>query len=70
MRTIKFLSAAIVGVAGLLNIAVAQERSRPNIVFIFSDDHAFQAISAYNGPLAKLAPTPNIDRIAKDGMLF
>ena len=70
MRTIKFLSAAFIGVAGLLNMAVAQEKSRPNIVFIFSDDHAFQAISAYNGPLAKLAPTPNIDRIAKDGMLF
>lgn len=70
MRTIKFLSAAFIGVAGLLNITVAQEKKRPNIVFIFSDDHAFQAISAYNGPLAKLAPTPNIDRIANEGMLF
>ena len=36
---------------------------RPNIVFIFSDDHAYQAISAYGGPLAKVAPTPHIDRI-------
>lgn len=42
----------------------------PNIIFIMSDDHAFQAISAYGGPLADLAPTPNIDRIAKAGMLF
>jgi arylsulfatase A-like enzyme len=43
---------------------------RPNILFIFSDDHAFQAISAYGGRLAKVAPTKNIDRIAKEGMIF
>ena len=43
---------------------------RPNIVFIMSDDHAYQAVSAYGGPLAQLAPTPNIDRLAQEGMLF
>lgn len=35
-----------------------------------ADDHAMQAISAYGHPLGKLAPTPNIDRIAKNGALF
>ncbi|MGB5388158.1 MAG: sulfatase-like hydrolase/transferase, partial [Eudoraea sp.] len=40
---------------------------RPNIVFIMSDDHAYQAISAYSN---KLIQTPNIDRIANEGMLF
>ncbi|MCK5443576.1 MAG: sulfatase [Maribacter sp.] len=40
---------------------------RPNIVFIMSDDHAYQAISAYSD---KLIQTPHIDRIAKEGMLF
>ena len=40
---------------------------RPNIVFIFSDDHAFQAISAY-GDARKLIETPHIDRIAREGM--
>ncbi|WP_273274634.1 sulfatase [Maribacter polysiphoniae] len=40
---------------------------RPNIVFIMSDDHAYQAISAYNDQLIQ---TPNIDRIADEGMLF
>jgi arylsulfatase A-like enzyme len=40
---------------------------KPNIVFIMSDDHAYQAISAYNNTLIQ---TPNIDRIAKGGMLF
>ncbi|MFH6602144.1 sulfatase [Maribacter algicola] len=44
-----------------------KEPKRPNIVFIMSDDHAYQAISAYND---KLIQTPNIDRIAKEGMLF
>lgn len=43
---------------------------RPNIVCIFTDDHAFQAISAYGHPISKLAPTPNIDRLAARGMIF
>jgi len=40
---------------------------RPNILFIMSDDHAYQAISAYSNILIN---TPNIDRIADEGMLF
>lgn len=43
---------------------------RPNIIFIMTDDHARQAISAYGHPISKLAPTPNIDRIAKEGAIF
>ena len=43
---------------------------RPNILFIFSDDHAVQSISAHGGRLEKVAPTPNIDRLAKEGALF
>ena len=50
--------------------AANETGARPNILFIFTDDHARQAISAYGGRLAKVAPTPNIDRIAKEGMLF
>jgi arylsulfatase A-like enzyme len=53
-------------VSGLLS---AQPAKQPNIVFIFSDDHAYQAISAY-GDARKLIQTPNIDRIAKEGMRF
>ncbi len=45
------------------------DASHPNVVFIFSDDHAFQAISAY-GDSRKLIETPNIDRIAREGMRF
>ena len=41
--------------------------SRPNILFIMSDDHAYQAVSAYSD---RLISTPNIDRIADEGVLF
>lgn len=41
--------------------------TRPNILFIMSDDHAYQAISAYSDVLIQ---TPNIDRIANEGMRF
>ena len=40
---------------------------RPNILFIMSDDHAYQAISAYDN---RLIQTPNIDRIANEGIIF
>ncbi len=43
---------------------------QPNIIYIMSDDHAWQAISAYGGVLKDIAPTPNIDRIAANGMRF
>ncbi|WP_051238747.1 sulfatase family protein [Gaetbulibacter saemankumensis] len=46
------------------------EIKRPNIVYIMADDHAEQAISAYGHPVSKLAPTPNIDRIADEGVIF
>ncbi len=48
----------------------AAATQRPNIVYIMCDDHAFQCISAYGSPISKLAPTPNIDRIAQRGMRF
>ncbi len=47
----------------------AAEPKRPNIVFIFSDDHAYQTISAYNDP-RKLLETPHIDRIGREGVRF
>lgn len=40
---------------------------RPNILFVFTDDHAAQAISAYG---SKINQTPNIDRLANEGVLF
>ena len=54
----------------ILNLCVnaaAATNKQPNIVFIFSDDHAVQAISAYG---SKINQTPGIDRIAKEGAVF
>jgi arylsulfatase A-like enzyme/lysophospholipase L1-like esterase len=45
-------------------------RKQPNILFIFSDDHAQAAISAYGKHLKDAAPTPHLDRIAKEGAIF
>ncbi|HAQ18969.1 MAG TPA: sulfatase [Prolixibacteraceae bacterium] len=55
--------------AGVLPVTAGQatKQTRPNIVFIMSDDHAYQAISAYGHGLNQ---TPNIDRIASQGAIF
>ena len=50
----------------LISGTVSAQR-RPNILVIFSDDHAYQSISAYGG---RFIQTPNIDRIAREGALF
>lgn len=49
------------------SVLKAEQQSRPNILFIMSDDHAEKAISAYGHQLIQ---TPNIDRIANEGILF
>jgi arylsulfatase A-like enzyme len=69
MKILSFLSLTLIL---LSSSAWAQSNQapttkRPNIVFIMSDDHAYQAISAYSN---RLIETPNIDRIAKMGMRF
>lgn len=46
------------------------ERKPLNIIHIMTDDHSYQTISAYGHPLSRLAPTPNIDRLAAEGVLF
>jgi arylsulfatase A-like enzyme len=48
---------------------LAAEAKRPNILLFFSDDHAYQAVSAYGDP-RKLLDTPNIDRLAREGVRF
>ena len=59
---------ALAGLAGMR--AEGEPVQRPNIVWIYSDDHAQNAVSAYGSRLADVAPTPNIDRIANGGMRF
>lgn len=59
-------------IAGLTFCAIAQTQSvlaadQPNVLFIFSDDHALQAIGAYG---SRINETPNIDRLARQGAVF
>ena len=42
--------------------------SQPNIVFVFSDDHAPHAIGAYDGWLKSVSPTPHIDQLAAEDL--
>lgn len=69
-----FLRHTALGTLSLAAIAPARAQQppglRPNIVWIYSDDHAQAAVSAYGGRLANIAPTPNIDRIAHGGIRF
>lgn len=56
--------------AALVPAGVSAQRgaaARPNIIFIFSDDHSAQAIGAYG---SKVIQTPNLDRLAREGMIF
>ncbi|CDF79787.1 arylsulfatase [Formosa agariphila KMM 3901] len=45
-------------------------KQKPNILYIMSDDHTTQAVGVYGSRLAKLNPTPTIDKIANEGMIF
>ena len=63
MRTL----AGLVALLLLTLTAPAVTDSRPNILFIMSDDHAAHAISAYG---SRVNHTPNIDRLAREGMLL
>ncbi|NQX32972.1 sulfatase [Pedobacter boryungensis] len=65
MKIIKIQILLCITIFSLSFNSMAQ--TKPNIVIIVSDDHAYQAISAYG---SKLMQTPNIDRIAKEGVRF
>ncbi len=67
MKILPFLTLLLLSSSAWAQSTQAPTTKRPNIVFIMSDDHAYQAISAYSN---RLIETPNIDRIAKMGMLF
>ena len=52
------------------NTIPLKKNKKPNIIFILSDDHTTNAISAYGGLYKDIAPTPNIDRIANEGAIL
>jgi arylsulfatase A-like enzyme len=72
LKTLGFVAGSAVGLSTLQSCASAARTStapakRPNIIFIMTDDHASHAMSCYG---SKINKTPNLDRIANEGMRF
>jgi len=65
-----FISLIFLTSIGVENNFKTNSQNRPNIIFILSDDHTTNAISAYGGIYKDIAPTPNIDRIANEGAIL
>lgn len=63
-----FLRMCGVAAAGLAVPAIGAEKaSRPNFLFLFTDDQTFWSINALNNPEVR---TPNLDRLVKRGTVF
>ncbi len=71
MKQLRIFLSGLTVASGITSCGIKQasdqENKRPNILFIMSDDHAYQAISAYGYGLNQ---TPNIDRLASEGAIF
>ncbi len=65
-----FFPLAVAGTTLFMVQVADQSENRPNILFIMSDDHTTQAITAYDSIYAEYFTTPNIDRLALEGMRF
>lgn len=70
MRALLFVTIACLAGCRTANERDPQGEARPNILFIMSDDHTSQGIGCYGSRLASLDPTPVIDSLAAQGMLF
>lgn len=64
---LKSVGATTAALALAPSLFAQSEKKQPNILFIYSDDHAAPAISAYSD---RLMQTPHLDRIAEEGMRF
>jgi arylsulfatase A-like enzyme len=62
--------AAALSILLALTSGLVSAATRPNILFIMSDDHCTRAMGIYGSRLAKLNPTPKLDALARQGMVF
>ncbi|MCK2166074.1 arylsulfatase [Thalassospira xiamenensis] len=69
-KIIAGLMAAGLACAALPGLAFAQNAQKPNILFIVSDDTGYGDTGPYLGGEARGMPTPNIDKLAEEGMMF
>jgi len=70
MSNIRIFISLIFSPILFLSYASGESHNKPNILFIMSDDHTTQAFGIYGSRLASLNPTPNIDKLAHEGMIF
>jgi arylsulfatase A-like enzyme len=67
----KLIGAAAVGLAlGTFAAPEVLAQAKPNILFIVSDDTGYGDLGPYGGGIGRGMPTPNIDRLANEGMTF
>ena len=60
----------LLSLASCQSSAEIDDRPKPNIIYIMSDDHTTQAFGIYGSRLSDLNPTPRLDQLAKEGMIF
>ncbi len=72
-RTITTIRGVVLGLAAMFWLAptvVFAQTSKPNIVFILTDNLGYGEVGAYGGGIMRGAPTPRIDSLAREGMRF
>lgn len=69
-RTLSCAIAALILGAATCAPAAAQDQRKPNIILLVSDDTGLGDLGPYGGGMGRGMPTPNIDRLAKEGMTF
>jgi arylsulfatase A-like enzyme len=70
-RIRSFLAGAVMGAVGIVCFSsAAMAQQKPNIILIVSDDTGYGDLGPYGGGEGRGMPTPNIDRLAKEGMQF
>ncbi|WPR71080.1 sulfatase [Flavobacterium sp. NG2] len=69
-KTITSFTLALIASTSLVAQKSNKKAQKPNIIYIMSDDHTSQAFGIYGSRLAKLNPTPTLDKIAKEGIIF
>src|SRR5690349_15674109 len=66
-RWLTGLAVVVIGMLGAASVPAWAQEKRPNILYIMADDHASHALSCYG---SKINQTPNLDRLASQGMRF
>ncbi|WP_459558631.1 arylsulfatase [Lacunimicrobium album] len=64
------MTLVVIGLIAVCSDAAHAQQKKPNILFIVSDDTGYGDLGPYGGGVGRGMPTPNIDRMAADGMTF